>query len=98
MKEERFVQFPRTSVDFSIVVPFFNEVDSIKPLYESIVKVMDVLGHSYEMVFVDDGSRDGSYKILREISDRDARFALIRLPRSFGQTAARKPGYDYTRD
>ena len=96
MKEERFGQFPRTAVDFSIVVPFFNEVDNIKPLYESIVKVMDALGHAYEMVFVDDGSRDGSYKILREISDRDARVALIRLRRNFGQTAALKAGFDYT--
>ncbi len=96
MKEERFGQFPRTAVDFSIVVPFYNEVDNIKPLYESIVKVMDALGHSYEMVFVDDGSGDGSYKILREISDRDERVALIRLRRNFGQTAALKAGFDYT--
>src|SRR5438067_6293655 len=96
MKEERFGQFPRTAVDFSIVVPFFNEVDNIRPLYESIVKVMDALGQAYEMVFVDDGSRDGSYKILREISDRDARVALIRLRRNFGQTAALKAGFDYT--
>ena len=70
MKEERFGQFPRTAVDFSIVVPFFNEVDNIKPLYESIVKVMDGLGHAYEMVFVDDGSRDRSGEILRAIADR----------------------------
>ena len=96
MKEERFGQFPRTAVDFSIVVPFFNEVENIKPLYESIVKAMDALGHSYEMIFVDDGSRDGSYKVLREISDRDERVALIRLRRNFGQTAALKAGFDYT--
>ena len=54
MKEERFGQFPRTAVDFSIVVPFFNEVDNIRPLYESIVKVMDALGHAYEMAAAGD--------------------------------------------
>jgi len=96
MNKERFGQLPRIAVDFSIVVPFYNEEANIQPLYDGIVGVMDSLGHSYEMVFVDDGSRDLTYKILKEISDHDERVALIRLRRNFGQTAALKAGFDYT--
>ena len=96
MNKERFGQLPRIAVDFSIVVPFYNEEANIQPLYDRIVGVMDSLGHSYEMVFVDDGSRDLTYKILKEISDHDERVALIRLRRNFGQTAALKAGFDYT--
>jgi len=95
MNKERFGQLPRIAVDFSIVVPFYNEEANIQPLYDGIVGVMDSLGHSYEMVFVD-GSRDLTYKILKEISDHDERVALIRLRQNFGQTAALKAGFDYT--
>ena len=49
---------------YSIVVPFYNECDNIRPLYDKLVKVMDSVGSSFEMVFVDDGSNDASFKIL----------------------------------
>src|SRR5215471_152442 len=96
MNEERFGQVPRVAVDFSIVVPFYNEQESVRLLYERIVRVMDSLGRSFEMVFVDDGSRDLTYKILKEIADQDEHVALVRLRRNFGQTAALKAGFDYT--
>jgi glycosyltransferase involved in cell wall biosynthesis len=96
MNEERFGQLPRIAVDFSLVVPFYNEEENVRPLYESIVEVMDNLSHSYEMVFVDDGSLDQTYKVLRDIADHDDRVALIRLRRNFGQTPALKAGFDYT--
>ncbi len=85
------------SVAYSIVVPFYNEQESIPALYVKITEVMDAVGESYEMVFVDDGSRDDTYKVLQEIYEHDPRVNLVRLRRNFGQTAALKAGFDFAR-
>jgi len=82
-------------VRYSIVVPFFNEQENILPLYVRITEVMDGLGEPYEMIFVDDGSRDQSYRILNDIFENDRRVHLVRLRRNFGQTAALKAGFDF---
>ncbi|HJY85436.1 MAG TPA: glycosyltransferase family 2 protein [Candidatus Acidoferrales bacterium] len=82
---------------YSIVVPFFNEQESIPPLYMKITEVMDALGEPYELVFVDDGSHDDTYKILLEIYNHDQRVNVLRLRRNFGQTAALKAGFDFAR-
>jgi glycosyltransferase involved in cell wall biosynthesis len=65
-------------IPYSIVVPFFNEQESIPPLYMKITEVMDALGEPYELVFVDDGSLDDTYKILLEIYNHDQRVNLVR--------------------
>ena len=80
---------------YSIVVPFYNECDNIRPLYDKLVKVMDKVGSSFELVFVDDGSNDASFRTLQEIFDHDPRVNLLRLRRNFGQTAALKAGFDF---
>jgi glycosyltransferase involved in cell wall biosynthesis len=82
-------------ISYSIVVPFYNEQESVPALYLKITEVMDAVGEPYEMVFVDDGSRDDTYKILQEIYEHDARVNLVRLRRNFGQTAALKAGFDF---
>ncbi len=82
-------------IAYSIVVPFYNEQESIPPLYVKITEVMDALGEPYELVFVDDGSDDGTYKILLDIYEHDRRVNLVRLRRNFGQTAALKAGFDF---
>jgi glycosyltransferase involved in cell wall biosynthesis len=84
-------------VMYSIVVPFYNEQESIPPLYIKLTEVMDAVGEPYEMVFVDDGSRDDTYKVLLEIYSHDRRVNLVRLRRNFGQTAALKAGFDFAR-
>jgi len=84
-------------IAYSIVVPFFNEQENIPPLYVKITEVMDAIGEPYEMVFVDDGSRDNTYKVLQEIYEHDRRVNLVRLRRNFGQTAALKAGFDFAR-
>src|SRR5438105_15322880 len=53
------------------------------------------IGGSYEIVFVDDGSRDGTFKILSEIAGADSRITLVRLRKNFGQTAGLKAGFDF---
>ncbi len=84
-------------IRYSIVVPFFNEQENIPPLYMKLTEVMDALGEPYELVFVDDGSRDNSFRVLSEIYEHDRRVNLVRLRRNFGQTAGLKAGFDFAR-
>lgn len=86
-----------SAIQFSIVVPFYNEQENIPPLYLKLTEVMDAIGEPYEMVFIDDGSRDNTYKVLEDIYEHDRRVNLVRLRRNFGQTAALKAGFDYSR-
>jgi glycosyltransferase involved in cell wall biosynthesis len=81
---------------YTIVVPFFNEQENVPPLYVKITEVMDSVNEPYEMVFVDDGSKDGTYRVLCEIADTDRRVTVVRLRRNFGQTAALKAGFDHS--
>jgi len=77
-------------IRYSIVVPFYNEQENIPDLYMKLTDVMDSIGEPYEMVFVDDGSNDSSYKVLSEIYEHDRRVNVVRLRRNFGQTPALK--------
>jgi len=85
------------TIQYSIVVPFLNEQESIPTLYMKLTEVMDSVGEPYEMVFVDDGSKDNSYKVLSDIYEHDRRVNVVRLRRNFGQTAALKAGFDFAR-
>src|SRR5260370_29222816 len=60
-------------IHYSLVVPFFNEQENIPTLYMKLTEVMDSIGEPYEMVFVDDGSKDNTYKVLAEIYEHDRR-------------------------
>jgi glycosyltransferase involved in cell wall biosynthesis len=86
-----------SSVKYSIVVPFFNEQENVPPLYMKITEVMDAIGEPYELIFVDDGSRDNTFKVLSDIYEHDHRVNLVQLRRNFGQTAALKAGFDFAR-
>src|SRR2546430_17037514 len=79
-------------IQYSIVVPFYNEQENIPPLYMKLTEVMDGIGEPYELVFVDDGSKDDSFKVLAEIYEHDGRVNLVRLRRNFGQTPALREG------
>jgi glycosyltransferase involved in cell wall biosynthesis len=82
-------------VTYSIVVPFYNEQENVPQLYVKIIDVMDAIGEPYEMVFVDDGSKDGTFHQLSEIAQADERVVVVRLRRNFGQTAGLKAGFDH---
>src|SRR6266576_3353333 len=84
-------------IRYSIVVPFYNEQENIPPLYMKLTEVLDGIGEPYELVFVDDGSKDDSFKVLSEIYEHDRRVNLVRLRRNFGQTPALKAGFDFAR-
>lgn len=81
----------------SVIIPLFNEEESLPPLYRNLSEVMEGLKKSYELVFVDDGSVDKSFQILKEIADQDPHVKTVRLRRNFGQTAALVAGFDHAR-
>ncbi|HBO84920.1 MAG: glycosyl transferase [Deltaproteobacteria bacterium GWC2_42_11] len=79
----------------SIVIPVYNEEESIPVLYKDIKKVMDSIGREYEVIFVDDGSKDRSFSVLNDIHTSDNKVKVISFRRNFGQTAAMAAGFDY---
>jgi glycosyltransferase involved in cell wall biosynthesis len=79
-------------MDLSVVVPIYNEVDNIDGLYAELDAVLRSSGLGYELIFVDDGSRDGSFARLEAVRERDARVVVVKLSRNFGQTAALAAG------
>jgi dolichol-phosphate mannosyltransferase len=79
--------------DISIVIPVYNEQENIKPLIAELRDVLKGLNKSYEIVFVDDGSRDRSFKILKEAASQDPQIRAIRFKRNTGQTAAFDAGF-----
>ena len=81
----------------SVVVPLYNEEESVRPLYEAIVAAVDPLALHYEMLFVDDGSRDDTFVLAEEIAKRDRRVRVVRFRANFGQTPAMAAGIDYAR-
>ena len=80
---------------YSIVVPFHNEEDNVTHLYDRVKDVMESVGSSFELVFVDDGSRDRTYRMLEEIAAVDSRVLVVKLRRNFGQTSALAAGFDH---
>src|ERR1700691_5887734 len=80
---------------YSIVVPFHNEEESVTALYDQLKAVMEQVGDSFELVFVDDGSRDRTFRLLSEIAAVDSRVLVIKLRRNFGQTSALAAGFDH---
>ncbi len=81
-------------MNFSIVVPIYNEQENIDELYGAIVGALDPVDPCFEIIMVDDGSRDGSFAALRRLASRDERLKVIRFRRNFGQTAAMAAGFD----
>jgi polyisoprenyl-phosphate glycosyltransferase len=81
----------------SIVIPVYNESENIIPLYERLFKVLEQHGLSSEILFVDDGSTDGSANIIRELHTRDPRVKLLSFSRNFGHQIAISAGIDYSR-
>ncbi|KPL89774.1 glycosyl transferase [Ardenticatena maritima] len=81
----------------SVVIPLYNEEESIPHLYEKLTEALEAYGKPYEVIIVDDGSTDGSYPLLRQIAEKDKRFKIVRLRRNFGQTAAFAAGFDHAR-
>jgi glycosyltransferase involved in cell wall biosynthesis len=83
------------SLGLSVVIPVFNEEGSVGELARRLVDVLSGMGTTWEVIFVDDGSRDRTAEIVREANAREPRVKLVRFRRNFGQTAALAAGFDF---
>ncbi|MBI5141856.1 MAG: glycosyltransferase family 2 protein [Nitrospirae bacterium] len=78
----------------SVLVPLYNEEESIPHLYEAVKGVMDGVGRPYELILVDDGSTDSTLDLITALHEKDKKVAVISFRRNFGQTAAFAAGFD----
>ncbi len=85
----------KENIDLSIVVPIMNEIGNLPILYDKITKVLSELKQRYEIIFIDDGSKDGSTKYLIELANKDFNVSVIQFRRNYGQTAALSAGFKY---
>lgn len=84
-------------LDLSVIVPVFNEAPTLGELYERLRQTLDGFGKTYEVIFVDDGSTDGSAGILRDLYEKDSAVKVIRFNRNYGQHAAVFAGLERAR-
>jgi len=84
-------------MDFSVVVPLYNEEESVQLLYERITEAVAPMGRAYEILFVDDGSRDRTLEIAAGLASRDPHLKVIEFRGNYGQTPAMAAGIDHAR-
>jgi len=80
-------------LDLSVVIPLYNEGECIKPLYTSLKAICDRLDLNYELIFIDDGSTDATYRLLSELHRQDPKVKVIKFRRNYGQTPAMAAGF-----
>ena len=78
----------------SVIVPVYNEEENIPLLHERIRNVLVRQDYDYEIIYIDDGSQDGTYLQLKKVVEHDTHVKVIRFRRNFGQTAAMAAGFD----
>ena len=83
--------------EISVFLPVYNEEPNLRPLHAKMDQALDKLGRSAEIIYVDDGSSDGSLKVLRHLAELDPRVRVVALRRNYGQTAAMSAGIDAAR-
>ena len=83
------------SLDLSVVIPLFNEEESVRPLYEQLRAALGGLGRTFEIIFINDGSSDRTYDVLCRLAETDPKVKVINFRRNFGQTAAMSAGFDH---
>lgn len=86
-----------TKPDISVVLPVYNEIENLPELRQRLTKVLDALGRSWEIVFVNDGSRDGSLDLMRQFTEEDKRLRVVSFARNFGHQMALTAGVDRAR-
>ncbi|MCX9011213.1 MAG: glycosyltransferase family 2 protein [Candidatus Methanoperedens sp.] len=84
-------------MDLSIVIPVYNEKENLPLLYDELKSILASADISYEVIFVDDGSNDGSFDILKDIFNNDGNIKIIKFRRNFGQTPALFMGFKYSK-
>lgn len=82
-------------LEVSVVIPIYNEEGNIRELYTKLDDVLSIITENYEVIFVDDGSTDNSFNILKEINTENKNVVVVKFRRNFGQTAALSAGFDH---
>ena len=82
-------------VDISVVIPIYNEEGNILPLFNDLQSVLEKSDRKYEVILIDDGSRDKTFENLLKVHKKNKKFKIIKLRRNFGQTQAMKAGFEY---
>src|SRR5207249_5918126 len=90
-REQR-IPMDTSTPEVSVFLPVFNEEPNLRPLHEKLDRALRQLGRTAEIIYVDDGSSDGSLSVLREIAASDSRVRVIALRRNYGQTPAMAAG------
>jgi len=81
-------------IKLSIIIPIYNEEESVKELYQELNGILKGLSIGYEIIMINDGSTDNSYRVIKEIAQEDSNFKVINFRKNFGQTAAMSAGID----
>lgn len=87
----------QTTLDVTVSIPIYNEEENIPRIYDEVAPVLESMGKTWEILFVDDGSTDRSFEELQKVAARDSRVRIIRFRRNFGQTAAMDAGFKEAR-
>ncbi|MGH2387202.1 MAG: glycosyltransferase family 2 protein, partial [Chloroflexota bacterium] len=82
---------------YSVVAPVYNEQETLPHFYARVVEALEGLGESFELILVNDGSRDNSYQVMRELVAKDSRVRVINFSRNFGHQPAVSAGLDHSR-
>ena len=83
-----------THMDVSVVIPFFDEEESLPELYQQLTDVLTSTKWSYELIFVDDGSQDNGWEFVRSFAKNDASVRAVKFTRNFGKSQALHVGFD----
>jgi glycosyltransferase involved in cell wall biosynthesis len=86
-------QLSRSKAEVSVIIPVLNERDSLPELYRRLTEVLKEVRREYEIIFVDDGSSDGSIEVCRSFVSNDARVTVVELRRNFGKATALQAGF-----
>ncbi|MGH9337340.1 MAG: glycosyltransferase, partial [Vicinamibacteria bacterium] len=90
---ERLSRAPDVEPEISVVVPVLNEEGNLPSLHQELTAALGAFGRRYEILFIDDGSTDASFALLKSIHHRDDRVRVLRFRKNFGQTAALAAGF-----
>ncbi|MFQ5822480.1 MAG: glycosyltransferase family 2 protein [bacterium] len=93
--KEKKIQRQSDGIEISVIIPLYNEVENLELLFSSIKNVLDGLDKTYEMIYIDDGSTDGTFEVLKRKADSNTK--VIKFRKNFGQSAAMAAGFEHAK-
>ncbi|MBN2406690.1 MAG: glycosyltransferase family 2 protein [Elusimicrobia bacterium] len=84
-------------MEISVIIPVYNEAENVEPLYEKLAPVMQGIDGDHEIIFVDDGSRDTTFEVLRKLKEKGCRIKAVQLRKNYGKSKALLAGFEQAR-